>query len=76
MPDEFTMLRLERSCQHLHTLGPRATAELLIEVAARIGGMPAILGALTEFERSITPAMVRVAGGDRFPRRQLRAVPR
>lgn len=66
--------RLDRGAAHLHRLGARATAEALAQIAARIGGMPAILGTLTEYER-VTPGMVRAAGGDRFPPRPLRAVP-
>lgn len=66
-------LRLDRGAEHLHQLGARATAELLAEVAARIGGGPAILAVLTEWER-LTPGQVRAAGADRFPCR-LQAVP-
>jgi hypothetical protein len=68
-------LRLQRGAEHLHKLGARATAELLSEVAHRIGGMPCIIGLLTEFERRITPGAIRLAGGDRFPLRRLRVVP-
>lgn len=68
--------RLHRGAQHLHTLGPRAVAELLAEVAQRIGGAPCILDQLAQYERRLTPAMVRTAGADRFPRRPLHEVPR
>jgi hypothetical protein len=73
--DPFTRLRLQRGCEHLHELGPRATAELLAEVDHRIGGMACIIGLLTEYERRLSPRLLRLAGGDRFPRRSLRAVP-
>jgi hypothetical protein len=73
--DTLDRLRLQRGVEHLHQLGPRATAELLAEVAHRIGGMPCIIGLLTEFERRITPAMLRASGGDRFPARRLRVAP-
>jgi hypothetical protein len=69
-------LRLQRGAEHLHRLGARPTAELLAEVATRIGGLPCILNLLTEFERRITPGMLRASGGDRFPTRRLRVVPR
>jgi hypothetical protein len=72
--DIFVAVRLERGAEHLHKLGARATAELLAELGNRIGGMPAIIGLLTEYER-LTPAVLRATGGDRFPRR-IRAVPR
>jgi hypothetical protein len=74
--DPFTTLRLRRGVEHLHRLGPRATAELLSEVAARIGGIPCMLELLAEFERRLTPAMLKATGGDRFPRRLPLAVPR
>ena len=68
-------LRLQRGAEHLHELGPRALAEFLAELAQRIGGMPATLGMLTEYQR-LTPGMVRAAGGDQFPPPPLRALPR
>ena len=74
--DSFTQLRLQRGCEHLHRLGPRVTAELLAEVDHRIGGMSCILGLLTEYEQRLSPRSLRLAGGDRFPPRPLRAVPR
>ena len=74
--DPFTALRLQRGAEHLHALGPRATAELLAEVAQRTGGMPCVLELLAAFEERLTPAMIRAAGADRFPARRLHAVPR
>lgn len=68
-------LRLQRGAEHLHRLGPRATAEFLSELACRIGGAPAIMALLTEYGR-VSPGMVRAAGGDRFPPRVLHVVPR
>ncbi len=72
--DSLQMLRLQRGVEHLHKLGPRATAEALAEMADRIGGLPALLGILAEYERRLTPGMVRAAGADRFPTRPLRQV--
>ncbi len=68
--------KLRRGAEHLHRLGDRALAEFLCEVAARIGGGPCIVALLTEYERRITPAMLAATGGDRFPPRALREVPR
>jgi hypothetical protein len=68
-------LRLQRRVEHLHALGPRATAEFLAEIGRRIGGMPCILTTLDEYQHRLTPAMTRRAGDDRFPPRSLRAVP-
>jgi hypothetical protein len=68
-------MRLQRGADHLHKLGPRATAEFLAELASRIGGGPAISALLYEFERRLTPEMLAVTGGDRFPASPVRAVP-
>lgn len=66
-------LRLERGAEHLHALGARTQAEFLAELAQRIGGMPACLALLAEYENLSTRAL-RAAGGDRFPGRPLRTV--
>ena len=76
MIDPFTALRLERGTQHLYALGPRAVAGFLQDLTARIGGMPATVGLLAEYEHRLTPKMIVAAGGDRFPTRQPLAVPR
>ena len=65
--------QFEQSVRHLHSLGPRATAEALAEIAAKIGGLPAITGILNEY-RNLSPAQLRAAGGDRFPPQPLRKV--
>lgn len=67
--------RLERGATHLHQLGPRAVAGFLGDLAARIGGGPAALALLAEYEMRLTPAMIRRAGGAKFPPRPVRAVP-
>ena len=70
-------LRLQRGAEHLHRLGPRATAELLAEVfGQRIGGMPRIITLLGEHQERLSPRLLRAAAGDRFPPRQLDQVPR
>jgi hypothetical protein len=74
--DPSTELRLQRGAEHLCRLGPRSTTELLSEIAERIGGLPCILGLLEEYQRRITPEILRAVGGDRFPPRPLREVPR
>jgi len=54
--------RLHRGAAHLHRLGPRALSEMLATLAARIGGGPALLAILAEFER-LSPGQVRAATG-------------
>ena len=76
MMTQLDRMRLERGAKHLHSLGPRATAELLAEVAEQIGGMPCILGRLEEYRRRLTPDLLRAVGGDRFPPRPLHEAPR
>jgi hypothetical protein len=73
--DPLAQLRLQRGAAHLHDLGPRATFEFLLELAGQIGGLPATMGLLVEYQRLSLP-QVRAAGGNRFPPRPLRAVPR
>jgi hypothetical protein len=58
--DPFTDRLMQRGSEHLCQLGPRALSEFHIELASRIGGLPAILGLLNEFELRLTPAMLRV----------------
>lgn len=74
--DSWTALRLQRGVEVLHRLGPRATAGYLDELTRLIGGLPAALTLLNEYERRLSPDMLRVTGGDRFPPRPMRAVPR
>jgi hypothetical protein len=76
MPDPFTRLQLQRGAEHLHRLGPRATAELLAELGGLIGGMPCILTLLAEYRERLDPELLRQVGGDRFPPRNVREVPR
>ena len=74
--DPWTSLRLQRGSVHLVRLGPRALAEYLSELADQIGGLPAALTLLAKYERRVSPEMLRVTGGHRFPHRPLRLVPR
>jgi len=66
--------QFDQAVATVHSLGPRVTAEAFAEVAARIGGLPAIMSVLNEFRR-LSPQKLRVTGGDRFPVRPLRRVP-
>ncbi|TLU71462.1 hypothetical protein [Lichenicoccus roseus] len=64
-------LQLERGVQHLHGLGPRATAELLAEVVSPVGEVDFLLDKLEQYRR-LSPDLLRAVGGDRFPRRIFR----
>ena len=59
-------MRVEHGARHLHTLGPRVIAELLIEVARRSNAVATLLDVLDDYSR-LTPEIVRAAGADRFP---------
>lgn len=74
--NQFDRVRIERGAYLLHRLGPVATAELLAEVADRIGGLQCIFGCLAEFEqrrkttiRKRTASTVHVAHPDRVAAR-------
>lgn len=71
----LTSLQLQRGTEHLHTLGPRALAGFLEDLAGRMGGMPAILGLLAEYRARMSLDMVLAARADRFPPRPLSLVP-
>jgi hypothetical protein len=51
--DPLDQLRLERGSQHLCKLGPCALTGFLADLCDRIGGMPAALGLLTEYEQRV-----------------------
>lgn len=71
----ITALRLQRGVKHLHRLGARATMEFLIELADQIGDLPATLEVLAQHEERLTPEMLHLTDGDRFPPHPLQAVP-
>jgi hypothetical protein len=70
--DPFMAVRLQRGTEHLHRLGPRVIAEFLLELAERIGGLPAATALLVEYER-LSPRLIRATGLQPQP---LRSVPR
>lgn len=74
MFDHFSDMRLQRGAKHLHALGPRVIAEYLVALSDKIGGMPAALALLVEYER-LTPAAIKIVGADRFPAYRPRMVP-
>ena len=63
---EIGSARWDRNIEHLHRLGPRPTAELLIEIA-RDTGRPDIVGDRVEAYAQLDRAVLRAVGGDRFP---------
>jgi hypothetical protein len=74
--DPLDRLRLQRGAEHLHALGARAQAEFLVEIGARIGGLPCILGLLGEYQQRLNPQLLRSVGGHHFPARPMLVVPR
>jgi hypothetical protein len=66
--DTLARARIHRGVQHLHTLGPNATGEFLADVADRIGGLPAIVGLLEEYQqRAVVARKVRRTGKRKAP---------
>ena len=63
----YTAIRLQRGAEHLHRLGPRAMAELLAELAGSIGGIPAIIGLLAEYESAAVSGTVAPRGRRSVP---------
>lgn len=68
-------LRLQRGAEHLHSLGARAVAELLAELARDRLDLPDMLARLDAWRDGLTPELLHAAGGDVFPRRPMLAVP-
>ena len=58
--------RFEFIVEHLHRLGPRPLAELLIEIASHTGQSSFIAHRLEEYVR-LDRDILRALGGDRFP---------
>jgi hypothetical protein len=66
---------MQLGAEHLHRLGPRAIAELLLEVGERGGCVDDMLDVLGRYRHGLTPELLRAVGGDRFPTRCLREAP-
>ncbi len=67
-------LRLQRGAEHVHTLGPRAVAELLAQVAREGRDLPGTLDLMDQWRAGLSVETLTAAGGDRFPPRPLREV--
>lgn len=74
MHDPHILHRLQPGVEHLHDLGPRAMAELFVELAGIVGGMATILALLNKYRR-YSANVVHAVGGGRFPPRPVRVVP-
>ena len=58
--------RFEYMVEHLHRLGPRSIAELLIEIA-RSTGQPALIADRLQAYAGLDPETIRAVGADKFP---------
>lgn len=65
-PQDHRLHRLRRGAIHLHELGARVLSEFLDELSRRLGVEEELLHELEKWRR-LTPSMVRVARGDRWP---------
>ena len=71
--DATEALRLERMIEHIHSLGVRALAEMLDEIAHRTG-QPAVVADRIEAFAKLDPDLLRFLGGDKFPPMPLEVV--
>ena len=67
-------LRLQRGAEHLHSLGARALAEMLAELARDRCDLSDTLDRLDAWRAGLSPEMLRAAAGDRFAPRALHEV--
>lgn len=72
--DHLERLRFQRLVEHLHSLGARAVAELLLDLAQRTGSIAFLLDRLAA-HHWLSPELVRAVGGDVMPRGMPRLVP-
>lgn len=68
-------LRFRRQVEHLHSLGPRAVAELLAHLGAKHSIQTSIEQTVEHFAE-LEPEALEVAGGDNFWPAPLHKVPR
>ena len=67
-------MRRQRGVEFLAKQPPRVLDGFFRDLEAKIGGTPAILDLMVEYERRLTPRKLRASGGDRFPPRPLHLV--
>ena len=53
MQNTLTSLRVQRSARRLNAFGPSAIAGFRADLSARIGGFPAAMGWLADYETTI-----------------------
>ncbi len=63
---EIGSARWERQIERVHSLGPRAVAELLAEIAAATGQHVRVVDLVEEYAR-LDPELIRAVGADNFP---------
>jgi hypothetical protein len=73
--DAAKALALQRLIQRVHGLGARVVYELVAEISRSLQPGEAIFDIVEKYAERLTPEMLRVTGGDRFPPAPLRRVP-
>jgi hypothetical protein len=67
-------LRRQHLITALHRLGARATFEFISEIAGRFGIEQHVDDRLEAYASRLTPQLLRLTGGDKFPALPMRAV--
>ena len=70
----FNDMRRQRGVEFLSKQPARVLDGFLRDLEARIGGTPAVLALLAEYESRVTTQKLRASGGDKFPPRPLHLV--
>ncbi len=73
MAAPLTGPHFERAIEHLHRLGPRPLAELLIEIA-KATGEPGLIADRIAAYAALDPEIVRFVGGNHFPKMPLTVI--
>jgi hypothetical protein len=72
--DAAKALALQRISQRAHRLGPRVFYEVLSEIGRSLQAGSAVFEIVERYAERLSPELLRVTGGDRFPPAPLRLV--
>ena len=70
----FVDIQRQRGAEFLSSQPARVLDGFFRDLEAKIGGTPAILGLMAEYEARVTAQKLHASGGDKFPPRPLHLV--